>query len=66
MGILKYIKDKSKSNPQCSTCGKKGYSIDGRCYGCKTCNCVWDAQAKFEQELVLIKEHDTVVEDRVW
>lgn len=63
MGLRNWLKNKSKSDPQCTTCGKRGYSIDGRVYGCNECKCVWDAQAKFEQDLVLIKEKNTIMRD---
>ena len=50
-----------KLRMNCSDCSKKGEKVDAFTVTCHKCGSTWDARAEFEQQVVMIKEKDTVV-----
>lgn len=46
---------------ECSDCNKKGKPIDNTHVYCARCNSTWDGKAEFDQQVILIKEVNTVV-----
>ena len=59
--MMRRIFNRIMLRTKCSDCGNYGKKFDNRNVKCFDCNSIWDGMADYEQQKVLIKEHNTVI-----